>query len=223
MVLMKERILKKSYYRNAEEYESYFLSIDTSFDDFCKSLGKNTRLKLLNRRKILEKMGVVKYIEMDNEDIESHFKLLNSLHTKRWGIPVFEGDRLKFNNTVATLMAKNASVQFSVIKLDNESISIQYNYVIDKHVYNIQAGFNENFHNKISLGYLHFGYAIESAYKTGMKYYDFLAGEGKNTQYKSRLTDSSHTITSMQIIRSKYAKSLYYTYDLYKKLMKTNI
>ena len=220
-VLMGEKLLDNAYYRYAEDCESYSLSLDSSFEEYCKSLGKNTRLKFFNRRKLLDKEGCVKLVE-DNNDIELCFTLLNELHIQRWGKPIFEHDRLAFNIKVAELMKSKGQLNFSILMLDNTPISIQYNYVVAKHEYNIQAGFNENFHNKISLGYLHFGYAIESAFDKGLQYYDFLAGEGKNTQYKKSLTNNSITIASIQVIRSPLAKILYRLYDAYSNLVKSN-
>jgi len=218
-LLVNERLLDNAYYRHAESFESYSLKLDDTFEDYCKSLGKNTRLKFLNRRKLLNKEGQVKLVEHCGGDIESYFSILNELHTQRWGKPIFEDERLNFNLKVAKLMADKGQLNFSVLMLNDAPISIQYNYVIAMHEYNIQAGFNENFHRKISLGYLHFGYAIESAFNKGVKCYDFLAGEGKNTQYKKRLTGHSITVVSLQVIRGKVAKLLYHGYDIYRKVV----
>jgi len=214
-ILESGKILKNSYYRYAEEFDSYHLNIAGDFSDFCSSLGKNTRLKLLNRRKLLETIGVVEFSEVKGGDLSSSFDLLNSLHVKRWGKPIFEGKRLHFNRTVAQRMALKDALQFSIITVDDKPVSIQYNYILDKHEYNIQAGFDEKFHKKISLGYLHFGYEIESAFKKNIDVYDFLAGEGKNTQYKERLTGSTESMVSLQIIRNKVLQVLYRSYDFF--------
>ncbi len=211
--LIQNRILSNCYYRNAEESNSYYLELNGTFDTFCRRLGKNMRLKLFNRRKLLCKLGNVEFIKIKSEDIKSTFELLNSLHLKRWGRPAFEHNCLHFNMLVAELMAQKEALQFTVLKVDNIPISIQYNYIIDNHEYNIQAGFDEGFHKKIALGYLHFGYAIEAAFNDGVKVYDFLAGEGKNTQYKARLTDKTVKLASIQVVRNKLAKKLYRSYD----------
>ena len=216
-VLMSKKILDHAYYRLAEENKSYYLVLENNFEEFCRNLGKNTRLKLFNRRKLLKNTGKVVFEEFNDGDLSSYFELLNSLHIMRWGTAIFEGKQLAFNQKIAELMSARNALHFSVLKLDNEPISIQYNFVVDKHEYNIQAGFNENFHKKISLGYLHFGYAIESAFKRGVTIYDFLVGEGKNTQYKEKLTRTTLQTVSMQIIRNRWAKFLYYFYDVYCK------
>lgn len=216
--LTSDKPLHNSYYRIAESYSSYYLKIIGTFDEYCKSLGKNTRLKFLNRRTLLKKQGEVKFIESTSqEDIESNFNLLNSLHSSRWQKDAFKNETLRFNAQLANLMAPKNGLSFSIILLDEKPISIQYNYVVNGHKYNLQAGFDENFHKKISLGYLHFGYSIELAYTKGLHTYDFLAGEGKNTQYKARLTKSSLDIVTLQVIRKPFAKLVYITFDFLAK------
>lgn len=214
-ILIQDKSLRNCYYRCAEESDSYYCDLVGSFDNFCKMLGKNTRLRLLNRRKLLSKMGNVEFKKIKGGDIIPMFELLNSLHLKRWGRPAFELASLDFNIMVAGLMAQKGALQFTVLSLNGTPISIQYNYIIDHHEYNIQAGFNDNIHKKISVGFLHFGYAIEAAFNDGIKVYDFLVGEGKNTQYKAHLTDKTIKIVSMQIVRNKLVRNLYRVYDYF--------
>lgn len=204
---------KNSYIRTISTLNSYYLKLNKDFSYYCKTLGKNLRVSLLNKRKRLSKLGAIEFSEITNEDSESQFHLLNHLHAKRWGKPAFEGERLEFNLIIADLFKANGNLNFSVIKLDGKVISIQYNYVIDKHEYNIQAGFDEAMSCNISLGYLHFGFELESAYTKGTVVYDFLAGEGKNTQYKRRLTNDSLEVVSTQVVRNKYTKFAYSIYD----------
>ncbi len=214
-LLKKEKLIPKCYYRIAEEYKSFFVETTGSFDSYIKNLGKNTRLRLFNRRKILEKLGDIHFNPKQNSDIESQFGLLNHLHKKRWGKPIFREKRLLFNTTLAQLMAQRDAVCFSVLSIDDKPVSIQYNYLLDSHKYNIQAGFDENIHKKIALGYLHFGYEIEHACTSHITSYDMLAGDGKNTPYKERLTQSSINIVDIQIIRSRRVKYLYKLYDYF--------
>ncbi len=80
---------------------SYYLNIKGQFQDYTKNLGKNTRLKLLNRRKNLQQIGEVTYKRMLAGNIDEQFALLNQLHKKRWGKAIFANKRLEFNKTVA--------------------------------------------------------------------------------------------------------------------------
>jgi len=201
------------YLRTAEKHYSYYLETTGRFQDYTQKLGKNTRLKLLNRRKNLHGIGEVKFKRMLADDIDEKFKLLNQLHEKRWARPAFKNKRLEFNKAVAHLMAEKNSLNFSIIMLDDVPISIQYNYVVNQRNYNIQAGFDESLLKKISLGYLHFGYEIEASFEQNYSAYDFLAGEGKNTQYKAHLTDDHMKMIDLQIIRKPLLKFIYSIYD----------
>lgn len=213
-LISNENLFQKCYLRHAETYSSYYLKTEGQFQDYTRKLGKNTRLKLLNRRKNLGQLGEVQFKRMLSDNIDKQFYLLNRLHEKRWGGPVFTNKRLEFNKTVAKLMAERNCLNFSIITLDDEPVSIQYNYVVNRHHYNIQAGFNENLNNKISLGYLHFGYEIEASFEQQYTIYDFLAGEGKNTQYKERLTDDQLQMVDLQVVRKPLLKIIYKIYGL---------
>lgn len=208
-----------SHFRCAETYSSYYLDTTGDFNGYLKKLSKTMRLKLFNRRKLLNSTGKAGFECLD-AGFDECFKLLNQLHRKRWGSDIFEGDRLKFNQMVSSLMMKNHSVEFSVILFNRKPISIQYNYIVNNRKYNIQAGFDELFHKKISLGYLHFGYEIENAFKSRVTAYDFLMGEGKNTQYKEGLTSSKLELVDMQILRSNYVGFLYKLHDGIKNTLK---
>lgn len=215
--LVKENIFPKVYTRISDEYKSYYLDTSLKFDNYISQRGKNTRLRIYNRRKILSAKGNVTLTNADANEIDKCFILLNTLHKKRWGKDVFTDKRLVFNTKVAIEMAKRNAVKFSVLFLDESPVSIQFNYNVNLHEYNIQAGFIENFDKKLALGYLHFGYAIESAFNDETLIYDFLAGEGKNTPYKERLTDTYHDIVQLQIIKKKSLKFLYLLKDFITK------
>lgn len=212
-LLLNENLLDNCHLRHAEKYNSYYLRLQGNFQDHTKNLGKNTRLKFFNRRKLFDSLGDTSFERMLVDDIDGKFNLLNSLHGIRWNKPIFEGKRLEFNTTVARLLGERNCLNFSVLSLNNQPVSIQYNFIIDKHNYNIQAGFDESFHKKISLGYLHFGYEIEASFDQQYTTYDFLAGEGKNTQYKERLTNDYLQMVDLQIVRKPALKILYKLYN----------
>lgn len=210
-ILTKNESLPGCYLRHAEEYDSYYLITNGEFKNYLGSRGKSTRLSLFNRRKILEATGKVTFRSLTEND--KPFELLNNLHSMRWGKQVFSGDRLTFNAALATLLAQRGALRFSALCVDKTPISIQYNYTINNHVYNIQAGFDPSFHKKLALGYLHFGYEFEQAFSSQTHTYDFLAGDGKNTPYKQRLTNTALAIVDLQVVRKPLLRLLFRTYD----------
>ena len=214
-IIQDKKTLCKCFYRVAENFESYYVNTKTDFDSYVKSLGKNTRLRIYNRRKVLKETGSLKFSRSENSNIDKQFNLLNQFHIDRWKKPVFENDRLNFNKKVANLMAEKGALNFSTIYIDEKPISLQYNYILKNHEYNIQAGIVENYHKKLALGYLHFGYEIQHACENGIHTYDFLAGGGKNEDYKSRLTGNAIKLVDLQVIRSKPIALIYKAYDTF--------
>lgn len=216
LALNQQHALPGCHLRKPQFQISYYLTTEGDFQDYLGRLGKNTRLKLYNRRKVLTTLGEVDY-QSSSERLEEQFVLLNQLHEQRWGGAAFDKARLDFNLRVARLFAERQQVYFSTLSLSGQPISIQYNYNIDGHVYNLQAGFASGLNKKIAPGYLHFGYELEQAFHTDTKVYDFLAGEGMKTDYKRHLTGQSVETMDLQIIRSWYLKILYRVYDSIKK------
>lgn len=210
--LAQDRALPGCYLREAEQYPSYYLQTAGEFADYLAGLGKHTRLRLYNRRKQFDALGETHY-HLVTDRLEEMFELLNRLHRQRWGYAAFENERLEFNARVAGLLAHRDGVYFSLLTLNNRPVSIQYNYNINGHIYNIQGGFDAALASKVAPGYLHFGYELERAFDSGTTIYDFLAGEGKSTDYKKHLTRTTLDIVDLQIIRDWKLKLLYRLYD----------
>lgn len=215
-LLVNENLVSSAHYRHAEEYDSFYVDTRGSFESYLGQLGSNTRLKLFNRRKVFEQCGVIRYARKERS-VSDYFSLLDKLHEQRWHKAAFRGAPRQFNETLALLMQQRDCLDFSTLEVNDEVVSIQYNYTINGHRYNIQAGFIEDYHKKLALGYLHFGYEIENACANDVFKYDMLAGEGKNTSYKEHLTEHRERIVELQIIRHPLLKCLYKLHTLLKR------
>ena len=166
------------------------IAIDTSgsFDEYLADLGKNTRLKLYNRRKLLETLAEVEVEYADASNIDAFLSELNSLDRPRWGRDCFGSQSLAFHAEVAMQASERNELMLSRLKVDGEVVSILYNIRFNGAEYNIQSAYRQDYHPKISLGTLHLGYAIEQAFKSEKtQVFDLLYGEGKNSFYKKRL------------------------------------
>ena len=98
----------------------------------------------------------------------------------------------------------------SLIVYNDRCISVLYDLVVRGCRYNLQAGYEEDFDAKVSLGYLHLGLAIEAAFKHGStSAYDLLAGNGKKQFYKSHFHGESVHFSTFQVVRSPLLKALY--------------
>lgn len=168
-----------------QEGEGVVVDVSGAFDDYLAVLGKNTRLKLYNRRQLLQKLGevVVEYAAAGT--IDEFLAQLNTLDVQRWGRECFGSQSLSFHKQVALEAAGRGELMLSRLRVSGEVVSVLYNIRFNGVEYNIQSAYREDFHPKISLGTLHLGYAIEAAFLADdIQSFDLLYGNGKKTAYK---------------------------------------
>lgn len=198
---------------------AYFIDTTVDFETYKASLGSSSRLKLFNRRKLLADVGQVSIENYYPNRVGEFFKLLDGFHQARWG-DSFSSKTVLFHKTIIESCKKSElDVELSVLDVGGVCQSVMFNYILNGRVYNINSGFNEGFHKKIAIGMLHFGYLIESAFNdSSLNIFDFLAGHGKNTNYKAKLATGKIELYSLQIVRSKKLVFLYKFNDALKRL-----
>lgn len=197
--------------RIVHEDWAYQISTSVAFSSYLKSLGSNTRLRLFNRRKLLESCGTVERKNLWPANPDGFFELLNEFHEARWGTPCFGAQSLAFHKQfLKNIVDGGGAPELSVIYCDQKAISVLYNVAFEGVVYNLQSGFLEAFHRKLALGTLHLGYSIEDAcLSPDIRAFDLLAGGGKNEDYKKRLANIVTPLVSVMIVRSRFLKLLY--------------
>lgn len=212
---------KNGWYLRAIRWDTaYGIDAAGSFDQYLGMLGRNTRLKLYNRRKIFESVGDIVEENFWPNRAGDFFDLLNDFHRVRWGRPCFSDRSIAFHlDFLSHAEACGIQPLLMVLYNDQRPLSVLYNALHQGTIYNIQAGYAENFHKKIALGTLHLGYSIESAFNDpSVRYFDLLAGEGKNTNYKSHLATDQTPLTTFMIVRSPMFRLLYRIKDAISRL-----
>lgn len=184
---------------------------DGKFEDWLASLGRNTRLKAYNRRKYLQGKGELSFLPNTHRSPEEFMSSLNAFHLLRWGKPAFEEEAIRFHlRLVDRLPAVGYSAKCSELIVDGYCESVLYDIIAGDFRYNLQSGFNENLDSKVSLGFLHFGFAIEKAFKDNRVVgYNMLAGEGKNHNYKKHYQGQEYKFSTVQLVRTPWLKWLY--------------
>lgn len=192
--------------------DGYAVATTGSFRDYLASLGASSRLRLYNRRKLLESLGEVHLENLWPDNPDLFFQALNRFHRTRWDKNCVAGKSLEFHmKFLSRVKEEKGEPLLSVLRCNNEIVSVLYNVRYCGVVYNIQAGFEECFHKKLSLGSLHLGYAIEEAFSCGAtRRFDFLAGEGKNENYKSRFATENYQFISVMLVKSVLFRALYW-------------
>jgi len=173
----------------------------TDFNYYLSSLGANTRLAYFNRRKNLQAVGCVEKKSYAPQKAKEFFLLLNKFHVLRWGRPCYSADSQKFMiNFQERLQAQGGEIVMEQLNVNGEAISVIYDVIWRGRRYNFQSGYLENRFPKIALGAIHLGYAIEAAVGRG-QVYDFMAGGGKNANYKVGIANKSIAINSFSLLR----------------------
>ncbi|MDN3648138.1 GNAT family N-acetyltransferase [Reinekea marina] len=185
-------------------------TLDTDFETYIASLGSNTRLKLFNRRKRLQSTHTVS-VENMWPNVDGFIELLNKFHRDRWYKPCYKGKNLAFIKALLPkLHEEGHRVNLSVLKADEQPVSVLLDISVGNRTYNLQGGFIEDFLKGVSLGTLHFGYSIEQAFlQCNTHTYDFMAGEGKNSNYKVKFANQQCDMVSLTIVNNSLLAMLY--------------
>ncbi|MBL82637.1 MAG: GNAT family N-acetyltransferase [Marinobacter sp.] len=199
-------------YRVVDEDTAYAVETRGRFDDYLAKLGPNTRLRLYNRRKVLETCGEITLADAWPDNVGYFLDLLNAFHVKRWQQPCFSERSLRFHFDFLDKIGEEGGVpDLSILYCDGNPVSVLYNVRYRGRIYNIQSGFELGLHKKLSLGTLHLGYSIEDAFREpDVTVFDLLAGAGKNEDYKSRLATSTEALVSVMLVKKPLFKMLYW-------------
>lgn len=203
---------KRWLWRELEEDTAYSVSTTGSFQEYLNSLGSNTRLRLYNRRKVLNSLGEVTVRDVPSEAHDNFFRSLDQFHQQRWDAPCFGGEKgmLFQRKFLERLPAEGGQARLSELRVDGRLISVLYNVEYQGRVYNIQGGFEDNVHKKLAPGTLHFGYVIEQCFDdNNIAVFDMLAGTGKNENYKARIATDTEPMATVMIVRSGLFRLIY--------------
>lgn len=193
---------------------------DNSFESYLRSLSGGTRAKLFNKRKKLNDVGNITVHNLWPNVLE-FIDILNQFHRQRWGKPCYHGRNLTQIVSFLEKISNDGGVpDLSVIYCNDQPISAVLDLAYRGRIYNIQSGYLEKFQDGISMGTLHFGFQLEKAFGSGAEFYDFMAGSGKNSNYKKAIATHHATFVSLMIIRNPLLKMLYLMKDRFNSLFR---
>ena len=209
--------------RELDRSTGYPIDTRGSFEDYLAGLGRNTRLKLFNRRKLLAGLGTVELRPVEEGGIDRLIDALNEFDKIRFGhdSTINALARRQFHQLHDSMPGLSITSHSSLLYLDDELLSVIINFRLGRCVYNMQLGYRPDFHKKISLGTLHLGYALEAAFEDPeIDRFDLLLGSGKNSDYKRHLTDRRREAASWQVLRSPLLRTLFAINDGGKALLR---
>ena len=201
------------YVREVDPSVSYQADLGRGFDGYLRSLGQSTRRSVWNLRRRLARQGGVSFELLTPQEIDSGFSDLNRLHQLRWRQPAFTGTGLEFHARLARRLASRGELAMSRLRVAGQVVSVLYDLRKGARQYNISMGFDPGYDSQVSLGLLHLGYAMEAAAERQVGTYDFLAGSGQRSDYKSHLSQVRRNLSCVQVLRGYLLPALYRWHD----------
>jgi CelD/BcsL family acetyltransferase involved in cellulose biosynthesis len=204
---------QQQYVRELDGMVSYQADLSGGFAAYLGALGQSTRRSVWSLRRRLAARGTVSFELLAPQEIDAGFDDLNRLHQMRWQRPAFSGAALGFHSQLAHRLASRGELAVSRLRVGGEVVSVLYDIRKGARQYNINLGFNPIFSNKVSLGLVHLGYAMEAAADRQVRTYDFLAGSGQRSDYKRHLSQAHRTLSCVQVLRGYLLPPLYRLHD----------
>jgi hypothetical protein len=205
--------LPSGHTRPVEVLEAHRIDLQDGFDAFLSRLGSKTRLRVFNGRKRLSKLGPVEFVVAGRENLEDCIRVLNDLHSERWGSPALMGLRGKLYRRFAEKGVRDGSLALSHLSVGGEPLAAALNLRAGDCEYGIQSGLGSSRLKGVSPGYLQIGFMVERCCSEGVRYFDFLAAEGREKDYRRHFPTEMRTVGSAHIIRKKRLAAFYRSYD----------
>ena len=199
--------------RTIERCVSYQADLSAGFQPYLSRLGQSTRRSLWHLRRRLGNHGTIRVERVAQDQVIAAFEDLNRLHMLRWGTRAFGGDRLRFHESLAEKLAQRGELDLTRLWIGDRVVSVLYDVRKGSRQYNIKMGFDPTIERSFSLGLIHFGFAMEAASAQGVATYDFLAGRGLKTDYKSHLGQLRDELATVQMLKGPLLPRLYRWYD----------
>lgn len=181
----------------------------TSFAEYLNQLGDSSRQKYFKRRQKLKKYGSLELIDSVSE--VEFFNQLNQFHLTRWGRPCYSRDSMEFFSLFLKRIKDEGGVPImQYMKVANEIVAVLFDVIWNGVRYNLQSGYIERRFPQIALGAIHLGLAIEKSINDNLVY-DLLAGHGKHTNYKEKISTQIIPMNSYCLTRG-WLKDIYRLY-----------
>jgi CelD/BcsL family acetyltransferase involved in cellulose biosynthesis len=208
--LASERLPRYTYVREVDPASGWCAQLPASFEDYVRSLAPEVRRKLFNQRR---KLAEPRMEYASESDLAPTLQLLWRFSAARWGGKPTQPHIQSFYEDMAAVLARTQELKLSRLVIAGEPRSVLYNVQRGDRVYYLQSAFDADAARGLSLGYLHFGYAIQAACNEHVKRFDFLVGRGRHRDYKQDLLTEIVPVVSYHAVRQAVARLLYSAYE----------
>jgi Acetyltransferase (GNAT) domain len=202
-----------SYVRALDQVVSYQADLSSGFERYLADLSGNARRSLFNQRRKLADKGELSVSGVPAAELHAALAEMNRLHALRWNTPALSCETLRVHEELIARWSGNGNIQMSIIRIAGKPVSVLYDLRVGLTQYNIQMGFDPHFDSSLSLGLIHLGYAMERAAGDGVQTYDYLAGNGRSTDYKKRIATRTAELATVQYLSNPFIATAFRLYD----------
>ncbi len=159
-----------------------YTALPSSFETYLAGVGSNLRYNFRRRRRALEREGEFKFMVLRNQaELQERFGEFVRLHRLRFErqlkyssflaphIQDFHADALKH-------MAANGMARLFLLQVNGKAVGALYGFSVGKTFSFYQTGIDPAW-QRLSVGLVMMGCAIEEAIRTGHERFDFLRGD----------------------------------------------
>jgi CelD/BcsL family acetyltransferase involved in cellulose biosynthesis len=164
-----------------------FVPLPNSWELYLKQLSSKERGKIGNRYRHLRNCYKVRFYRCETVDqLPSSLETLFALHQKRWEARGEKGsfsiaERRQFYYEMATSLLRRGDLELWFMELNGEPVAAQIGLRYGDTIYALQEGFDPSF-TKESVGYVLRSHVLCYCIETGVRRYDFLAGDQDSKQ-----------------------------------------
>lgn len=192
---------RNTFFRQGTSANIAYLNLPQSWEEYLNSLHRDRRYTIRNTRRKLEKIYNVEFlVKKDEKNIDLLINRLIKLHHLRWrgrtNQHAFSSNEyIAFHRDVVHSLAKKDCIRFYCLEIDKEIMAMIYGYKFRSGIYYFQVGFDPKF-EKLRLGLVLIGYAIEHSIQEGNNIFDFLKGDH---EYKKQWTKEERKTIYLRI------------------------
>lgn len=185
---------------------AHFVATDGPESQYRAGLGEGARRAMYGKRRVAEALGL-RYVE--RAPVAAALETLFDLHDARWEGGGMPASTRAFLRAVTDGRLDGVECRISLLVRGDRPVSASLNLQCAGVVWNLQGGFRPDCDPRLSPGKLHLGYELERAFAAaGMRRFEFLAGRGRNAEYKSAIATGWRPLLRVRIVRSRWWRTL---------------
>jgi len=164
------------------------IALPDTWEKYLDHIPKKEKTKIKSRTRKLEKHFQMDFHECnDAAGLSKNLDILFDLHQKRWKLRGTPGTfsspcRREFYRYMAAAFLEKGWLGFRILKLNGKPVAAQFGFRYGHTYYGLQEGFDPEL-SDLNVGYVLRAYMMKSLIESGVRKYDFLAGEDP---YKKR-------------------------------------